>query len=307
MGEYRSREKGSKMLNRLQRLFPSLITDKDVDSTYYNNYQWYILEQNTIIGIAKDEMSSKDTVLFSTFLTPYNMQLPRPSNQEKAWLDLIQTNDVLLPKQHGLAYRFVYFSIQKNQIDPSSFKEAIETIFQQQVPILWSNEYQGVIVEEMSSTNAETLSYEQIIDTLMSDLYVKITFFVGAVLTTYEDIKNHYNSLLKGAKIASVYSQKAVITYIDIIPYLFIEKMDLSERKQISQIILKETSDDPELLKTMETFMSCNLNISETAKELYMHRNSLQYRLDKFYEKTGIDVRQFHHATTLYLVLKANT
>src|SRR5699024_3732923 len=146
----------------------------------------------------------------------------------------------------------------------------------------------------------------QISDTLMSDLYVRINFFVGAILTTFENIQAHYNSLLKGAEIASAYSQKPVLTYIDIVPYLFIEEMDLSDRTRIAQVVLKETIDEPERLQTMETFILCNLNISETAKELYMHRNSLQYRLDKFHEKTNIDVRNFHHAMTLYLLLKAN-
>jgi DNA-binding PucR family transcriptional regulator len=58
-------------------------------------------------------------------------------------------------------------------------------------------------------------------------------------------------------------------------------------------------------LKMLETFVQCNLNISETAKELYMHRNSLQYRLDRFLEKTGIDVRQFQHAMPVYLAMLA--
>ena len=293
------------MLNQLQRLFPSLITDKDADPKTYDKYNWYLLEQDIVIGILKKEITAKDNALLSTFLKPYNMHLPQPTKMEEDWLELIQTNNHQL-KTPGEAYRFVYFSIQKNRIDPGSFKEAIETIFQRQIPILWISEYQGVIIENISDAKEETLSYKQIIDTLMSDLYVRINFFVGAILTTFENIQAHYNSLLKGAEIASAYSQKPVLTYIDIVPYLFIEEMDLSDRTRIAQVVLKETIDEPELLKTMETFILCNLNISETAKELYMHRNSLQYRLDKFHEKTNIDVRNFHHAMTLYLLLKAN-
>lgn len=292
------------MLSRLQRLFPSLITHKDIDSQSYKDYHWYMLEQGDIVGIAKEEMTSKDNALLSTFLTPYNVQLPQPTKQEKSWLNLIQTNGTSAKNQNDNVYRFVYFSIQKDRIDPGSFKNAIETIFQQEVPILWINEHSGIIVEEMSQSKEENLSYEEIIDTLMSDLYVKISFFVGSILKDYKHIKFHYDTILKGAKLAAKYSQKPVHSYIDIVPYLYIEEMDAEKRRQISQIVLKETIDDPEMSETMETFMSYNLNISETAKELYMHRNSLQYRLDKFHEKTGLDVRKFHHAVTLYLVLK---
>ena len=71
------------------------------------------------------------------------------------------------------------------------------------------------------------------------------------------------------------------------------------------KLFYKNTSNDEETLKMIETFVQCNSNISETAKVLHMHRNSLQYRLDRFFEKTGIDVRKFHHAMTVYLALLA--
>src|SRR5699024_9977020 len=148
------------MFNRLQKLFPSLVVSKEVEPKSYNDYQWYIMEENNIMGIAKKELTTNDEALLAMFLTPYNMQLPQPTEQEKAWSDLIQTNGSQSNGQEVKAYRFVYFSIQKNRIDPNSFKEAIETIFQRQVPILWNSEYQGVIVEELSQMKEETLSYE---------------------------------------------------------------------------------------------------------------------------------------------------
>lgn len=295
------------MLNRLQKLFPSLVTDEEINPESYENYYWFMIDKNKIIGIAKHDLTTKDTSLLSTFLTPYNMVFPHPTKREKEWIDLITAKgkDKELPQ--NLKYRFVYFSIQKYRIEPTSFKEAIEAIFQQEVPILWDNEHQGVIVEEtLHTTKEENLSYAQIIDTLMSDLYVKIAFFVGPVLTDYKDVSTQYNTVTNGAEIAFAHSQKSVLTYIDVIPYLFIEEMDTPKRQNISHTVLKEVVNETDVIQTMETFMRCNLNISETAKELYMHRNTLQYRLDKFHEKTGIDVRQFHQAMTLFLILKAN-
>jgi len=64
-----------------------------------------------------------------------------------------------------------------------------------------------------------------------------------------------------------------------------------------------EPSFDPEMLQTLEAFFSENCNVSDTAKRLYIHRNTLLYRLDKFKQETGMDVRHFEHAVLVRLAL----
>lgn len=60
---------------------------------------------------------------------------------------------------------------------------------------------------------------------------------------------------------------------------------------------------DPEMRETLETFFALNLNVSETARQLYIHRNTLLYRLDKLKQETGRDVRQFEAALVIRLAL----
>ncbi|WP_309123061.1 helix-turn-helix domain-containing protein [Paenibacillus sp.] len=64
-----------------------------------------------------------------------------------------------------------------------------------------------------------------------------------------------------------------------------------------------EPSFDPEMLQTLEAFFTENCNVSDTAKRLYIHRNTLLYRLDKFKQETGMDVRDFEHAVLVRLAL----
>jgi carbohydrate diacid regulator len=54
--------------------------------------------------------------------------------------------------------------------------------------------------------------------------------------------------------------------------------------------------DDEEMWMTIEAFLASNQNVSETAKRLYVHRNTLIYRLDRFKTSTGLDVRVFDDA-----------
>jgi sugar diacid utilization regulator len=60
---------------------------------------------------------------------------------------------------------------------------------------------------------------------------------------------------------------------------------------------------DAETLLTLEYFFTLDCNVSETAKKLYIHRNTLLYRLDKFKNETGFDVRTFNHAVLVRLAL----
>ncbi|OUS69671.1 PucR family transcriptional regulator [Paenibacillus sp. MY03] len=60
---------------------------------------------------------------------------------------------------------------------------------------------------------------------------------------------------------------------------------------------------EPEMLATLETFFSLDCNVSETAKRLYIHRNTLLYRLDKLKQETGLDVRQFRDAVLVKIIL----
>lgn len=59
---------------------------------------------------------------------------------------------------------------------------------------------------------------------------------------------------------------------------------------------------DDEMIKTIEIFFKCGLNLSEAAKKLYIHRNTLIYRLDKIQKCTGYDLREFNSAVLFKIV-----
>jgi len=98
-------------------------------------------------------------------------------------------------------------------------------------------------------------------------------------------------------------------TYIHLPWELRLEKLlhlvqDKEKTKFMDQV-LRGTDHllDAETLMTLEHFFSLDCNVSETAKKLYIHRNTLLYRLDKFKQDTGLDVRTFNHAVLVRLAL----
>lgn len=77
------------------------------------------------------------------------------------------------------------------------------------------------------------------------------------------------------------------------------------EKKFFAEQILKrmDYSMDSETLLTLEQFFELDCNVSETAKKMYIHRNTLLYRLDKFKQETGLDVRLFGHAVLVKIAI----
>ncbi|MBO0600564.1 helix-turn-helix domain-containing protein [Sporosarcina sp. E16_3] len=290
------------MINQLRKIYTTLLVYSEGQDNLDSTYKWFVTSENEIIGINEEELTSKDESLLATFLLPYNTNLPIPTDEEQKWRNAIHYTDSTTNFEMKNPYRFIYFSIKKNQIDPIVFKDAIHELFANPVPILWGNGHEGIIIEEQKIYE-ESIIFEDIKDLLMSDLYVKINFFIGSYKESLEDIAQYYHLLINAAKKVFIYTNKTVVTYIDAVPYLLINQTEPGLRSDIGKTVLQEYINDEETLKTIETFLQCNLNISETAKVLHMHRNSLQYRLDRFFERTGIDVRQFHHAMTVYLAL----
>ncbi|MDN3449481.1 helix-turn-helix domain-containing protein [Planococcus sp. APC 3906] len=292
------------MINQLSKIYPSLQVHRQGSPAADPAYKWFSAEDGAIFGIHETELAAKDLVLLAAFLTPYNPQFPVLTDEETKWLAAV--NPAIQPDASGFAldspYRFVHFSIKEKQISPTAFKHAIHDFFSQQVPILWENDHQGILVDYLAAEDG-AISYEEIIDPLMSDLYIKIQFFVGPFQDSLDGAPAAYRSVVDAAMATAVYSNKAVLSFADAVPYLLIDQAQEPLLSDIRRSVLQVYQDDAETLKMIETFVRNNLNISETAKALHMHRNSLQYRLDRFFDNTGIDIRKFHQAMAVYLAI----
>lgn len=98
--------------------------------------------------------------------------------------------------------------------------------------------------------------------------------------------------------------EKDVVTIKDILPQLIAAQISPNQASDWFSGIFKVLRDEHEIILTLKVFFEENLNVSEAAKQLYIHRNSLQYRLDKFYQRTGYDVRRFQDAHIVYQALQ---
>ncbi|MEQ6389124.1 helix-turn-helix domain-containing protein [Bacillaceae bacterium S4-13-58] len=295
------------MIENLKNLFPSLIIQgSDELKSTGEEYEWFELPDHTIIGIANSDLSKSDKLLLSTFLKKYRNYHPNYTKNETQWWDLLynlQSDKELTKFEEVNSFRFVFFSLSDGDIDVDTFKEALKSLFAKDMPVLWENEGEGIIIEEFDETSHEPVSYDAIVDILMSDFFIKIKIYISEMFYSIDQGYSSFQWAKKCYRLSLSTVKKDVATHIDVIPYLFLNSIDAEDANFLYMSIFREVEDDPDLLKTIQIFLECNSNATLAAKKLYMHRNSLQYRVDKFVEKTGIDVKQFRGAMTTYLAL----
>lgn len=288
------------MFDRLKNIFPSAIfIDSENNEKLPKEYVWFVSEENDVIGIHKNELTNKDIQLLSTFLKKYEHTYQEKTRDEIIWHHRIQQN---LHEESSSPFRFIYFEIEKKTEDSHSIHKTFSEIIGKPVPILWENEHSGVIVEEPISINDQNF-FEQIVNVFISDLSVAIKLYIGSVQQNYFNLKLYYETLIETGKLLFQISSKNVINYVESIPYLLLHHLDKQSKDNLLNNILKHFQHDDNMLHTLDMFISNNLNVSETAKKMYMHRNSLQYRIDKFVTETGINIQKFNEAVAVKLAI----
>lgn len=102
------------------------------------------------------------------------------------------------------------------------------------------------------------------------------------------------------------FEEKQIIAYDQLGIGRLIYQLPLPLCKMFIREIFKDRSPDEfdeETLTTINKFFENNLNVSETSRQLFIHRNTLVYRLDKLQKSTGLDLRVFEDAITFKIAL----
>lgn len=98
---------------------------------------------------------------------------------------------------------------------------------------------------------------------------------------------------------------QSVFMYRNLLLERFVKEVDKNTAKKYYDLLFSRRNSrtfNEEMIKTIDTFFECHLNVSEAARRLYIHRNTLVYRLDKVQKATGLDLRTFDDAITFKLL-----
>ena len=171
-------------------------------------------------------------------------------------------------------------------------------------------EHDIVLVKEIKA-NTETKDIEKIAvniaDTLSSEFYTKVSIGISTVVDSLKDLARAYKEAQIALDVGKVFeTEKNVINYENLGIGRLIYQLPTTLCEMFLQEVFKKgslESLDRETLMTIQCFFENNLNVSETSRKLFVHRNTLVYRLEKIRKLTGLDLREFEHAITFKVAL----
>lgn len=148
---------------------------------------------------------------------------------------------------------------------------------------------------------------ENIISTLLTEHLIKTRIATGSKVNDLKNVSLSYKEAKMAMEICKIfYPERSIINYEEMGVGRLIYQLPVSLCKIFMNEVLNDTDleyFDDEILTTVAKFFENNLNVSETSRQLYIHRNTLVYRLDKIQKVTGLDLRNFDDAIIFKIAL----
>ena len=207
--------------------------------------------------------------------------------------------------------RVVFLIRQLGHADVSAV-ELLQTMFPdtQQDFVINVNETDIAIVRQVPAeiTAEELTKFARTIeDRLKSELFVRTTIGIGTVSEHLRELADSYKEAQVAIEVGKVFdTEKTVINYENLgIGRLIYQLPTTLCEIFLSEVFKKNSIDslDQETLFTINMFFENSLNVSETSRKLFVHRNTLVYRLEKIKKLTGLDLREFDDAIIFKVAL----
>ena len=195
---------------------------------------------------------------------------------------------------------------------PSSPYEIVQSLIADKTKdyVIGISEQDIVIIKEVtaqtSSSDVEDFASDMIAS-ITKEHQAKLLVGISSIVENLKDLARAYKEARISLEVGKVFDiEKPVMCYEN----LGIGRLIYQLPTTLCEIFLSEVfkkgsleSLDRETLMTVQSFFENNLNVSETSRKLFVHRNTLVYRLEKIRKLTGLDLREFDHAVTFKVAL----
>ncbi len=210
------------------------------------------------------------------------------------------------------AVRRVVFVIETRHEKDSGAMETVRGLFSSRTRdfVTAVDEKNIILIKELGASDG----YEEIektaniiVDMLNTEAMTDVRVSYGTIVAEIKDVSRSYKEAKMALEVGKIfYTEQRVVAYARLGIGRLIYQLPLNLcRMYIQEIFNGKTPEDfdEETLTTINKFYENSLNVSETSRQLYIHRNTLVYRLDKLQKSTGLDLRVFDDAITLKIAL----
>ncbi len=270
-----------------------------------------------------DAMSEKYCSIMSISLTNikfyYDEKYDRRNFIKNIILDNILAGDIYLKARElcfnsDVSRSVIFIRMLDDNSDISVF-DVVQNLFPEKNKdfVISINETDVALVKEVksdiSSRDLENLA-SSIADTLSGEFYCHVVIGIGSTVSNLRDLAKSFKEAQAALEVGKVFdTDKTIISHDN----LGIARLIYQLPTTLCDTFLREVfkrgsieSLDRETLFTIQKFFENNLNVSETSRKLFVHRNTLVYRLEKIKKITGLDLREFDHAIIFKIALMVN-
>ncbi len=266
-----------------------------------------------------DEQASKFAQLIAIALTSIKQYYDEKYDKNNFIKNIVLDN--ILPGDVYVKARELHFSnevsrvallIRIMSVNEVSAYDVIQNLFpdKQRDYIFNINENDIIVIKEtkagIDSKDLQKLA-NSIVDTLSAEFFTKAAVGIGTIVTGIKDLASSFKEAQIALEVGKVFdTEESVICYDNLGIARLIYQLPTTLCETFLKEIFKQGSIDSldqETLFTIRKFFENNLNVSETSRKLFVHRNTLVYRLEKIKKLTGLDLREFDHAIVFKIAL----
>jgi hypothetical protein len=291
------------MINKILAYFPNSVTQEFYPNDSESDFYWFKekLEEPLWIGIPISGITDSQLELLRLLLHPVELAgRVRLTGSALSWHEFLFNNGSI-PIGFGKSVRLIQFQFHAKDLAHDEISAALLGFFPEHV-LIWVDDSYGILVEEKKEVSETEEELQSISSTFESDFFTKLSFYIGKFNKLTIQLPALYllekNIFMQSINLASKLN---VYTFERTFPLLIASSMPDSLKGILEASILEAFSEDKELMSSIKVFLESNSNASLAAKKLYVHRNTLQYRMDKFMEKTGVQLKDFDTAMMVYL------
>ena len=266
-----------------------------------------------------DEAAARYAALLSVSLTSikqfHDEKFDRSNFVKNVILDNILPGDIYL-KARELRFnndvsRVVLLIRITSRTEVSAF-DVVQNLFPDKAKdfVININETDIALVKEVrTGTDPKDLEKlaRSIVDTLGSEFFTQATGGIGTTVEGIKDLAGSFKEAQVALEVGKVFDNERPIVRYD---HLGVARLIYQLPTTLCEMFLREVfkrgsidSLDQETLFTIQKFFENNLNVSETSRKLFVHRNTLVYRLEKIKRLTGLDLREFDDAIVFKVAL----
>ncbi|MCB2298017.1 PucR family transcriptional regulator [Clostridium tagluense] len=283
------------------------ISDLDIENSHITNY-------TIMLGRVKGIISLEKKYGNCTSLLQYvieNKYTEHFLTKEQAVIDILENREISIDNiNHNLPFLEDGCYTLLVSVDGSKYESlsVIKQIYDNEpvVSLIYNDSI--IVIGDFDEIEEHA---ESIKESISSDLYCKCYVSYADRAYDIKGLKKAYNDAVQCMELGKKFDIKDhTFSYNKMLFEKIVYNVDVKIKQELLGM-LKDKFDalDSEMIITIEQFVNSGLNISDAARKLYVHRNTLIYRLDKIKKETNFDIRDFKDASVFligFLIWKEN-